>query len=180
MRKGPERVETDRLRLRRPVLADAESIFTRYASDPSVTAFLSWPRHRSIEDTRAFLEWSEAEWGRWPAGPYLVESRESGDLLGSTGFGFETPHRASTGYVLAKDAWGRGYATEALRAVAGIGERIGLRRLYALCHHEHRASSRVLDKCGFVREGTLRRHTVFPNLGRDEPCDVLCYARVNE
>jgi ribosomal-protein-alanine N-acetyltransferase len=177
MSQAPERIETERLVLRRPVQGDAPTIFTRYASDAEVTRLVGFVRHRSMEDTRAFLSWSDAEWARWPAGPYLVLAQESGHVLGSTGFAFETRQRAATGYVLAKDAWGRGYATEALRAVVGIGERIGLRRLYALCHHEHAASSHVLDKCGFVREGTLRSYCTFPNLGQEEPCDVFCYAR---
>jgi RimJ/RimL family protein N-acetyltransferase len=57
-----------------------------------------------------------------------------------------------------------------------LAPRLGLRRLYALCHVDHGASARVLDKCGFTREGILRRHAPFPNLGLDEPCDVYCYA----
>jgi RimJ/RimL family protein N-acetyltransferase len=176
--RAPERVETTRLLLRKPVAADAEAVFARYASDPEVTRFLSWARHRSLDATRAFLEFSEAEWARWPAGPYLVESREDGALLGGTGFGFETPFRASTGYVLAKDAWGRGYATEALRAMMSLARDIGIRRLYALCHPDHATSWRVLEKCGFCREGILRRHSEFPNLSPGEPCDALCYAWV--
>ena len=111
-----------------------------------------------------------------PAGPYLLESREDGTLLGSTGLGFETLQRAATGYVLAKDAWGLGYATEALRAVIDIARGVGVTRLYALCHPENPASWRVLEKCGFFREGVLPRHSTFPNLDTDGPCDVLCYA----
>lgn len=175
---APERLETERLVLRRPSLADAEGIFSRYASDLEVTRFLSWPRHRTLEDTRVFLEFSESEWTRWPAGPYLIESREDGRLMGSTGLGFETPFRAATGYVLARDAWGRGYATEALGAIVLLAPTVGIRRLYALCHPEHLSSQRVLDKCHFIREGLLRRHSEFPNLQLGEPGDVLCYARV--
>jgi len=107
-----------------------------------------------------------------------VESRADGVLLGSTVFGFETPYRAATGYVFAKDAWGKGYATEALRAVVDIARGVGLVRLYALCHVENPASWRVLEKCGFAREGVLQRHSEFPNLKADDPCDVLCYALV--
>jgi RimJ/RimL family protein N-acetyltransferase len=33
----------------------------------------------------------------------------------------------------------------------------------------------VLDKCGFVREGTWQRHSVFPNLDATEPADTYCY-----
>ena len=97
-------------------------------------------------------------------------------MLGSTGFAFETPQRAATGYVFAKDAWGKGYATEAVRGVIEVARGIGVVRLYALCHPDNSASRRVLEKCGFAREGILRRHSEFPNLGPDGPCDVLCYA----
>jgi len=176
--RAPERVETTRLRLRKPAVADAEAVFARYASDPEVTRFLSWATHRSLDETRAFLEFSEAQWARWPAGPYLVESRADGALLGGTGLAFETPRRASTGYVLAKDAWGKGYATEALRAIVSLARDMGVRRLYALCHPDHAASWRVLEKGGFGREGILSRHSKFPNLSPGEPCDALCYALV--
>jgi hypothetical protein len=46
---------------------------------------------------------TDAEWQRWPAGPYLIENRESGRLLGGAGLAFETSFRAATGYVLARD-----------------------------------------------------------------------------
>jgi N-acetylglutamate synthase-like GNAT family acetyltransferase len=45
---------------------------------------------------------------------------------------FETPYRAQTGYVLAKHAWGRGYATEALGAMTALARQAGVRRLYAV------------------------------------------------
>ena len=127
--KGPERIETARLVLRKPTSADAENVFHGYSSDPEVTRFLGWPRHRSIEQTRLFLTYSEAEWQRWPAGPYLIESRASRRLLGSTGLAFETSLVAATGYLLAKDAWGCGYATEALGAIVGVARDLGIQRL---------------------------------------------------
>jgi RimJ/RimL family protein N-acetyltransferase len=175
---GPERIETARLVLRRPRAGDAEAIFSRYASDPDATRYMSWPTHRAIEATRAFLAHSEAEWRAHPAGAYLIEGRAGGPLLGGTGVHFENPVRAATGYILARDAWGVGYATEALRAVVALAARLGVLRLQALCHLDHAASQRVLEKCGFTREGVLRRHTAFPNLGSDGPVDVLCYARI--
>jgi [ribosomal protein S5]-alanine N-acetyltransferase len=178
--KGSERVETERLLLRRPRADDAEAVFSRYASDAEVTRWLGWPRHANVAATRAFLEFSDAEWVQWPAGPYLVTSRESGALLGGTGLGFETRYRAATGYVFAKDAWGLGYATEALRAMVDLAHGVGVVRLYAMCHVEHDPSRRVLEKCGFAREGVLRRHTVFPNLGRAAPSDVFSYALIFE
>jgi [ribosomal protein S5]-alanine N-acetyltransferase len=143
-----------------------------------VTRYLSWPVHVSLSQTRDFLAFSDAEWERWPGGPYLVESRADGRLLGGTGLAFEEAHRAAAGYVLARDSWGRGYASEALAAVVEAAGSAGVRRLYALCHVDHRPSWRVLEKCGFAREGLHRLHTEFPNLEPRRPSDVFCYATV--
>lgn len=176
--RAPDSLETARLLLRRPRADDAEAMFARYASDPEVTRFVGWPRHTVVDDTRGFLAFSDAEWNRWPAGPYLVVSRTDGLVLGSTGLGFETAQRASTGYVLARDAWGKGYATESLRAMVELAAQTGVERLYAICHVDHAASAHVLDKCGFEREGILRRYAEFPNLAPGVAADVLCYSSV--
>jgi len=176
--KAPEYVETSRLILRKPRAQDAEAIYSVYSSDEDVTRWLGWHMHQSIQDTQKFLAFSMSEWERWPAGPYIVESRTDGSILGSTGFGFETAYRASTGYVLAKCAWNKGYATEAMRSVVTIARYLDLVRLYALCHTENLASCRVLEKTGFLREGTLRRHSEFPNLNAAGPLDVFCYSLI--
>ena len=131
--KAPETITTSRLVLRKPVSDDAGDIFERYASDAEVTRYLAWPMHASLDDTRAFLEFSDAEWNRWPAGPYLICSLADGRLLGSTGLAFEAPFRATTGYVLARDSWGQGFATEALLAMRQTAMDLGVRRLYAMC-----------------------------------------------
>jgi ribosomal-protein-alanine N-acetyltransferase len=178
MKKAPEKFETPRLFLRRPSRSDVKLIFNRYASDPEVTRYLGWPRHESLSQTRNFIEFSYTEWDRWPGGPYLVFSRENKLLLGATGFSFETPYRAATGYVFAKDAWGKGFATEALQGIVEIAQCLNVRRLYAVCHTEHRGSWRVLEKCGFMREGILRKFSEFPNLQPGEPLDVFCYSLV--
>jgi RimJ/RimL family protein N-acetyltransferase len=73
--KAPTHLETARLILRPPTLDDAEAIFERYASDPEVTTFLGWPRHQTIQDTKAFLQFSTDEWARWPAGAHRPSQR---------------------------------------------------------------------------------------------------------
>ena len=172
---APEQLKTARLLLRKPRRADAELIFSRYASDTEVTKFLSWPRHTSIEQTHAFLEYSDCEWERWPAGPYLFEDLNDGRLLGSTGLAFESMQRAMTGYVLAKDSWGFGFATEALRAIVQLAQTLPIAELFALCHPAHNASSRVLEKCGFVRQPKRVAGAPFPNLSTDLQSATLCY-----
>jgi ribosomal-protein-alanine N-acetyltransferase len=173
--KVQERIETVRLVLRKATLADAAAVFQRYASDREVTKFLSWRCHQSIEETRAFLEYSEREWAQSASGAYLIESRESARLLGSTGLHFQTPVIAITGYVLAKDAWGYGYATEALNAILELARTLGVRSLRASSHGENIASMRVLEKCGFVREKP-DHYVTFPNLG-PIPVESLGYVR---
>lgn len=182
---APDEIETRRLLLRRPRATDADAIFSRYASDPDVTRYLGWPRHRSVHDARTFLAYCDAEWARWGCGAYLIldkaQSRpakaETGRsdaegilrvttaaLLGSTGLSFESPARAMTGYVLATDAWGKGYATEALKAMIDLARALGVTYLYALCNAEHAPSQRVLEKGGLAREPELHHHE-YPNLG---------------
>jgi RimJ/RimL family protein N-acetyltransferase len=80
--------------------------------------------------------------------------------------------------VLAHDAWGQGYATEALRAVLDVARQVGVIRLYAVCHAEHRASRRVLEKCGFTRDTTWSQQVEFPNLAAGLLQDALRYALV--
>ncbi|MGH8222482.1 MAG: GNAT family N-acetyltransferase [Woeseiaceae bacterium] len=172
---APIVIETERLILRRPLGGDAAAIFTRYAADPDVTRYLAWPMHRSLEDTLAFIEFSDNEWERWPAGPLVVCLRADGEIIGSTGIAFETAERAATGYVFAKDQWGKGYATESVGAILGAAARHGERELYALFHPHHAASRRVLEKSGFVFERRLHAHLEFPNFAPGVPADVECY-----
>ncbi|HEU5311051.1 MAG TPA: GNAT family N-acetyltransferase, partial [Candidatus Eisenbacteria bacterium] len=174
---APERIETERLVLRKPRPEDAEKIFRRYASDPEVARYMGFTLHESLEATKGFLERNGGEWARTGAGAYVIEHRTEGAFLGGTGLHVETAHRAATGYVLARDAWGHGYATEALTALTSLVPALGIVRLYAYTHTENRPSWRVLEKCGFEREGILRKHFVFPNLGPD-PRDVFLYARI--
>ena len=175
--KASETLLTARLLLRRPLHTDAQAIFRSYAGDPAVTRYLSWPTHRSVADSYAFIAWSDAEWERWPAGPYLVFSRNgrSKKVLGCTGLAFLSEERASTGYAFAQNAWGKGAATEVLGAMVELAHTLGLQQLEAICHAEHRASAHVLEKCGFHLEALRERDTLFPNLMPGVRADVYFY-----
>ena len=173
---APAALQTKRLLLRRPLASDAPAVFARYASDPAVTRFLGWRTHVSPSDTQLFLACCDAEWRQTGVGPYLIQSRDTGSLLGSTALRLTSSQQAATGYVLAREAWGQGYATEALHAMRDLALRLGVLRLTAVCHPEHRASWRVMQKCGFSREGTLRGHAQFPNVAPGVASDVLSYS----
>jgi len=173
LRPAPDVIETARLRLRRPLSSDARQIFTRYASDPDVTRYMSFRCHRSLADTTMFIDFSNIEWAANGCGPYVVVLRDSDILLGGTGLTLQEDE-AETGYLFARDAWGLGYASESLAAIVEMARSIGVRALHAHCHPDHRASIRVLEKCGFTFEHRAKAAHVFPNLDSVKQ-DVLSY-----
>jgi RimJ/RimL family protein N-acetyltransferase len=175
----PAELFTARLRLRPPAGSDAAAVFRRYAHDPQVTRYLSWTPHRSIEETAEYLQRRARENAAGACAGYLIYARENGVLLGAVG-GQIQGHFIQFGYCLARDAWGRGIATEAARVfVEAAIAQPPIWRVQAFCDVDNRASARVLEKSGLALEGTLRRYMVMPNLG-DEPRDMLCYAKVRE
>lgn len=137
---------------------------------------MSWARHGKLADTEAFLAFSEAEWAAWQVGPYLIESRSDRQLLGSTGLSVQLGNMAITGYILARDAWGRGFATEALACMVELARALGVNSLHAACHAGHCASVRVLEKCGFEPDPEGASVGMFPNLN-PEPQPALVFIR---
>lgn len=174
---APTLLHTPRLILRPPAPGDAEGVFTRYASDPRVTRFMAWPTHTSIEDSRGFITFAEAQWATESVGSYLAFHRQDGRLLGGSGLEYGAPGVAETGYVLAVDAWGQGFATELLGAMVGLARSLGIRELTAGCHPDHQASIRVLEKHDFVMLGRLERSSGFPNLEPGLTQDRLSWSR---
>src|SRR5262245_34743843 len=108
----PAEITTERLFLRHPSQADAESIFSRYCRDPQVCRYMSWVPHRSIDDTYEYLRRITSENEAGTTAGYLIFSRQSRELLGSVG-GRLNATTIQWGYCLARDVWGQGFATEA-------------------------------------------------------------------
>lgn len=173
----PSSFETPRLRLRPPLLEDADSIFERYGQDPEVTRHLVWKPHNTVEVTRAFLHRCVQCWVDGTAFPWVIETKNTSDLLGMIELRVDG-HMADLGYVLARPEWSKGYATEAARAVVGWAiSQDSIYRVWAVVGTENPASVRVLEKVGMQREGVLRRWIAYPNQG-PEPRDSFCYSVV--
>ncbi len=175
MPRVPEIFSTARLTLRRPQSSDASAMFRAYASRPEVTRYLSWPTHRSVDATLAFVRFSDDAWQRDGAGPWLVFATASGALLGSTGLEAGADGTATTGYLLVPEAWGQGYATELLLGVIDEARAGGFTRLSALVNPENRASIRVLEKAGLTRAPDRGQTHPFPNLDAARPLPVFGY-----
>lgn len=149
----------------------------RYASDAEVVRFTDWGPS-SAEETRArVVEKADRGVEGDDVFSWAVTLRGEDRVVGSAEVRIDSREhrRAELGYVLAREVWGRGLATEAallLRAHA-FGP-LGMHRLCATCHPDNRASVRVLEKAGLQLEGRLRDHLWVRGAWRDS----LLYAAV--
>jgi [ribosomal protein S5]-alanine N-acetyltransferase len=162
-------LETERLILRKMVLNDAEAVFA-YASNSEVSRYTLWETHRSIEDSRAFLEFATQKYENGGEPDWGIVYRGNGCLVGACGLvNWEAEHaRAEVGFVLSREYWGRGLMSEAVRAILRFGfERMNLNRIEARCIAQNAASARVMEKAGMVYEGTLRQREYIKGAYRD-------------
>jgi RimJ/RimL family protein N-acetyltransferase len=163
-----------RVILRPPRLDDAESLFDRIASDAEVTRYLSWMPHPDVDETRRVISdlFSVGDERTW-----LIEIRDTAEVIGLCGWRRLVPHAAELGYCLARAWWGRKLMSEVLPMLLGELERDPtVFRVWAVCHVDNTASARLLERAGLALEGRLARYGLFPNLS-DEPQDTLLYAR---
>ncbi len=116
-------------------------------------------------------------WGESKAYSYVITLKDSDSAIGMIALhpdGF----KIEIGYVLARPQWGKGYMTEAARAVTNwLLEQPDSYRVFAVCDVENPASARVMEKAGMIREGILHRNSIHPNVS-NEPRDSYIYAIV--
>jgi [ribosomal protein S5]-alanine N-acetyltransferase len=164
----PERIETPRLLLRKPLIEDAHEIYRNYARDPEVTRFLTWSPHDHIEESFDVMISRLAHWEQGTEFSWCLNPRGgSGSVMGmiSAGPDPRAAWRWSVGYVLGKPWWDQGFMTEAVSAViATLFDQPGIARVWAYVDEENYASARVLEKAGMEREGILRRWSIHPTI----------------
>ncbi len=148
---------TERLLLRPSWPEDAAALYRAIADEGIVRnlARAPWPYTEDEAKRFAGLEHSET----YPT--FLLMQRTDGEprLVGACGLG-ERNGEAELGYWISRPYWGLGYATEAARAVIGIAQAIGHKRLVAGHFLDNAASGRVLRKAGFRSTGQIeQRHS---------------------
>lgn len=176
-------LHTDRLLLRALTLEDVPEVF-RLAHDPVIGFEAGWQPHRTQADTRHFLydeasaphvfgifektaqesvqgETDGVSSGSSTTADERLETQQCGPCVGCIGL-TPDPHRRNVdglmlGYWVGREAWGRGIATEAAREMLRYAfEELGL-SLVSVTHYPQNARSRrVIEKCGFRREGVMR------------------------
>lgn len=149
---GTKVLRTERLTLRPFRAEDAPAVY-RWMSDPEVCRYECWLRHKSLADSRRYIEALDGY--RSPLTYHWGIERDR-RLIGSIGIVRvnDFHQKAQMGYCLVREEWGKGYAAEAARVVtAYMLEEVGLNRIEASHAVRNTASGRVLQKAGFRWEG---------------------------
>lgn len=158
-------LSTPRLRLREFTPGDHVAVHA-FAGDAEVTRYTDWGPN-TPEDTAAFLDEVVRESRARPRSRFALAVVEGAALIGSVELRI-TGEAGELGYVLHRDRWGQGYATECAAAMLrlGFGE-LGLCRISAFCDPGNVASSRVLIKIGMRPGSRLRDHVQVRGRWRD-------------
>lgn len=155
-------LHTARLRLRPFTEEDKDAL---YALMSNAYVLRYWDAPPWTERTRAdrFLARCKEMEQEGSGVRLAIERTDDGAFVGWCAFMQWNPdfRSALIGYCLAEKAWGHGYATEAAGAmVQWAFDTLDLNRIQSEADTRNRASERVLEKLGFVREGTLRENCI--------------------
>lgn len=154
-------IRTDRLLLR-PLWPEDAPAVARGLGDWDVARMLSRAPHPfAVRDAETFIAGLPAT--PTPVFAVLARAEAGVPLVGGIGLHRDADGAMELGYWLHRAAWGRGYATEAGRAVLELAfEGLRLPRVVASHFHDNPVSGRVLAKLGFRQVGMARQ----PSLAR--------------
>lgn len=157
----------------REMRADDLEPFYRILVRPEVHEHTSW-NVSSVQDLRAYAEQDRAPGSM---ARFALVRRDDGAFIGSAGFHTVSPanRTAEIAYDVAPEVWGLGIARSACDALTRWAfAHVGLVRVQATTLVTNERSRRVLQACGFEREGRLRRYRMV----RGEPGDFWMYSRL--
>ena len=160
---------TPRLFLRPIQRHDAADLFAA-RGDAETMRWWDWPAQKSVDEVRDIVanHFAEIDSGRvqW----WVVSLTPRGPAIGECDISDIDLHhkRGEVGFLFRRDAWGKGYAFEAMTRVLRYGfDELGLERLGARFHAGNESSRKLLEKLGFTFEGTLRGHVLRDGVRRD-------------
>ncbi|WP_392541936.1 GNAT family N-acetyltransferase [Oryzobacter telluris] len=162
-------LHTSRLRLRPFEEADSDDLFA-LQSDATVLRYWDSPPWTDRARADLFVTQSRELAEEGLGARLAVERAADGAFIGWCTLNSWNPvfRSASLGYCFGEAVWGNGFATEAARAVLEWAyDTLDLNRVQAEADTRNIASARVLEKLGFVREGTLREDCVVEGVVSD-------------
>lgn len=152
-------VSTKRLILRRFEKSDADSVFRNWASDPEVQINYGEPVYKTKASVSKLLDGYIAKYEKPYYYRWAVIEKASGECIGQIAYFLVDPGNefAEIEYCIGTKYQGKGYATEACKEIICYGfDQIDLHKVQICCRTANLKSRRVIEKCGFVYEGTLR------------------------
>ncbi|KFK39550.1 hypothetical protein AALP_AA3G258600 [Arabis alpina] len=169
-------MEPTRISLRPFNLSDAEDVL-KWAGDDDVTRYLRWASVKTLEEAQQHIL-TKAIPHPWRRSISLLNDRRSIGYVSVKPDSGDSRCRAHLGYAVAREFWGRGIATEAVRmalnqAFKDFPEVV---RIQAVVEVENKASQRVLEKVGFEKEGLLKKYGYCQGVIRD----MFLYAFVKD
>ena len=153
-------IDTPRLTMRLIEKSDLPDLFAVNGNE-EVIRYTPHPAWKTPADGEAWFERVMKNRASGEAIQFVIVLRETGRVIGiMVIFKFEEPTgQAEIGYSIAKEFWGKGLVTEALKAFVDFAfEKMGLKRLEGLLDPRNEASAKVLLKVGFKHEGHQRRN----------------------
>lgn len=157
---GTQRIETERLILRRFVREDAGAMYKNWASDDLVTKYLTWPTHSDIGVSKYVIEQWISSYADEKSYNWAIVLKENGEEpIGSISVVEmkESISMVHIGYCIGRAWWHQGITSEALKAVIDFFfDKVGANRIEARHDSNNPNSGNVMKKCGMRYEGTLR------------------------
>lgn len=175
-----DKIETDRLIIRPFTINDSEDMY-EYAKNPNVGPNAGWKPHDNIDETKTIIERFIRE-----SDVMAIEYKSNGKVIGSIGLHNDSKRNRENvkmlGYVLSEDYWGMGLMTECVKAVLNLAFTVMNLEMITVMHFKSNTKSfRVIEKCGFKYEGTLRKSCViYDGTVLDEVCYSLLCEEWNE
>jgi len=176
----PRVIETARLQLRALELGDGQLLFNLYAHDPAICRYMSFKVDGKVETSEAFVRMVVDSFaGRYNGKAmfsWVIQLKETGEYIGSAGFGPSNATTVAGGYILNPKFWGKKYASEVWRALVKIAqEDPGVKRIEANHHPDNPASGKVMQAAGMILSEKRTKAAMFPNLS-DDLQDEVVYA----
>lgn len=155
-------LHTARLTLRPFTLADAADVQRLVGAKEVASTIVNIPHPYEDGMAETWINTHPAQLADGTGITYAITLTETGELCGAISLRLKPEHqRAEMGYWIGVPYWGRGYCTEAARALRDLGfGALGLHRILAVHMTRNPASGRVMQKIGMRHEGTLREHAL--------------------
>jgi ribosomal-protein-alanine N-acetyltransferase len=163
---GTQVIETERLILRPFKYSDDDAMLKYWIADEKIQSLYSEPVYSTKEEVKGLLDkyigsYQKEDYYRWA----IIDKANNECICQIAYFLVDSKnHFAEIEYCIGSDFQCRGYATEATKAVIDYGfNRINLHKVQICTKTINKPSKRVIEKCGFTYEGTLRDYFYMNN-----------------